>query len=70
LSSNSFLKGFSTKAMLSKSYVENYKINIKLAYPIMLGQVGHILTGIADSIMVATSVPVIWQPERLGTASI
>ncbi len=38
--------------MLSKSYVENYKINIKLAYPIMLGQVGHILTGIADSIMV------------------
>lgn len=38
--------------MLSSDYVSNYKINIKLAYPIMLGQVGHILTGIADSIMV------------------
>ncbi|MBX3044068.1 MAG: MATE family efflux transporter [Candidatus Kapabacteria bacterium] len=38
--------------MLSKPYIENYKINLSLAYPIMLGQVGHILTGIADSIMV------------------
>ena len=38
--------------MFSKNYIENYKINLKLAYPIMLGQVGHILTGIADSVMV------------------
>jgi MATE family multidrug resistance protein len=38
--------------MLIKSYLENFKINLNLAYPIMLGQVGHIMTGIADSIMV------------------
>jgi MATE family multidrug resistance protein len=38
--------------VLSKEYLKNYRINFRLAYPIMLGQVGHILTGIADNIMV------------------
>lgn len=38
--------------MFSKDYRNHYKINIKLAYPIIIGQVGHIMTGIADSIMV------------------
>ncbi len=38
--------------MFSRGYLNNYKINIKLAYPIMLGQAGHMVAGIADSIMV------------------
>ena len=37
--------------MFSKSYRNNYTINLKLAYPIMLGQAGHMIAGIADSIM-------------------
>lgn len=37
--------------MFSNKYIDNYKINLKLAYPIMLGQAGHMVAGIADSIM-------------------
>jgi len=39
------------KQMFSKQYLDNYKINIRLAAPIMLGQAGHMVAGIADSIM-------------------
>ena len=38
--------------MFSKDYIANYKITIKLAYPLMLGQAGHMMTNLADSIMV------------------
>lgn len=37
--------------MFSKQYIDSYKINLRLAYPIMLGQAGHMVAGIADSIM-------------------
>ena len=40
--------------MFSKQYTDNYKLIIKLAYPIMLGQAGHMIAGIADSIMVGS----------------
>ncbi len=35
-----------------KNYKKNINDNIQLAFPIMLGQVGHIIAGIVDSIMV------------------
>lgn len=38
--------------MFGKEYRKHYAANFKLAYPIVIGQVGHVLTGIADSIMV------------------
>jgi MATE family multidrug resistance protein len=40
--------------MFSKEYIENYKTNLKLAYPIVLGQVGHLITTVADTIMVGS----------------
>lgn len=38
--------------MLSPAYLREYKTNFKLASPVILGQVGHMATQIADSIMV------------------
>ncbi|HCQ15273.1 MAG TPA: MATE family efflux transporter [Cryomorphaceae bacterium] len=32
--------------------LEHYRKNIQLAWPVMLGQLGHVLVGLADSIMV------------------
>lgn len=34
------------------SFIQHFRINFKLAVPIMLGQVSHVVTGMADSIMV------------------
>jgi MATE family multidrug resistance protein len=31
---------------------EHYRKNIKIAWPVMLGQIGHVMVGLADSIMV------------------
>ena len=33
-------------------YTSEFKYNFKLAYPVMIGQLGHILVGFADNIMV------------------
>lgn len=38
--------------MLSSSYKEHYKRNFLLAYPVMLSQLGQVLVGVADSLMV------------------
>lgn len=38
--------------MLNDKYLEHYKKNMIVAYPIVLGQAGHIITHIADSMMV------------------
>ncbi|MCF6298048.1 MAG: MATE family efflux transporter [Flavobacteriaceae bacterium] len=35
-----------------KNYTSEFKYNLKLAYPIMIGHLGHILVGLADNIMV------------------
>lgn len=35
-----------------KKYTSEFKTNIKLAVPVMLGQLGHVLVGFADNIMV------------------
>jgi MATE family multidrug resistance protein len=38
--------------MFSKEYIEHYKENFKVAYPVILGQAGHMMASIADSMMV------------------
>lgn len=38
--------------MFSASYIKEYKTNLKLAYPVILGQVGHMITQITDGVMV------------------
>lgn len=43
--------------MVSALYKDHYKKNITLAVPVMLSQLGHVMVGVADSIMVG----------RLGT---
>ncbi|MEN8124355.1 MAG: MATE family efflux transporter [Bacteroidota bacterium] len=35
-----------------KNYTKEFKYNLKLAYPIMIGHLGHIFVGFADNIMV------------------
>jgi MATE family multidrug resistance protein len=37
---------------LSPTYKEQYKRNIQLAAPVMIGSLGHIMVGVADSLMV------------------
>ncbi|MDY0781445.1 MATE family efflux transporter [Tenacibaculum sp. IB213877] len=34
------------------SYTSEFKKNLKIAYPVMLGQLGHVLVGLADNLMV------------------
>ena len=34
------------------AYTKEFRTNVQLAYPVMLGQLGHVLVGLADNIMV------------------
>ncbi|NQW37018.1 MAG: MATE family efflux transporter [Flavobacteriales bacterium] len=38
--------------MRFSNYTKEFSYNLKLAYPVMLGQLGHVLVGLADNIMV------------------
>lgn len=38
--------------MQLRAYTKEFKTNLMLAYPIMLGQLGHIMVAFADNIMV------------------
>ncbi|WP_304156168.1 MATE family efflux transporter [Mesonia mobilis] len=38
--------------MQLKAYTKEFKKNLNIAYPVMLGQLGHVLVGLADNIMV------------------
>lgn len=38
--------------MKLKNYTSEFKYNLRLAYPVMIGQLGHVLVGFADNIMV------------------
>ncbi len=38
--------------MINKEYKVHFKINWQIAYPLVLGQAGHMITSIADTIMV------------------
>lgn len=38
--------------ILSQTYKEHYRTNLKLAFPVMMSQLGHVLVGVVDSLMV------------------
>jgi MATE family multidrug resistance protein len=38
--------------MFLKQYSSHFKVNFYLAYPVMLSQLGHVMVGVADSVMV------------------
>lgn len=38
--------------MLNRAYMDHVKVNWHLAYPVMLSQLGHVMMGVTDSIMV------------------
>ncbi|MDR6300513.1 MATE family efflux transporter [Mesonia maritima] len=38
--------------MRFQAYTKEFSKNLKIAYPVMLGQLGHVLVGLADNIMV------------------
>ena len=40
-----------------KQYTSEFQKNLQLAYPVMLGQLGHVLVGFADNIMVGELGP-------------
>lgn len=39
-------------AVFSQAYITQYKKNLKIAYPVVLGQIGHMITQLADTLMV------------------
>ncbi len=53
--------------MESKDYKEHFKRNISLAYPVMLSQLGHIMVGVADSVMVGQLGAVALASVSLGS---
>jgi MATE family multidrug resistance protein len=38
--------------MVGEKYIEHFKKNFTLGYPVMLSQLGHVMVGVADSVMV------------------
>jgi MATE family multidrug resistance protein len=40
--------------VLTKKYIQHYKENLKIAFPVAFSQLGHIAVGVADTIMVGT----------------
>ena len=40
--------------LISSTYKAHYKLNLKLAIPVMLSQLGHVFVGVTDSVMVGS----------------
>ncbi|MEY2692510.1 MAG: Multidrug resistance protein NorM [Bacteroidota bacterium] len=47
-----YICGFKTICLNLSQYTKEFRYNIQLAYPVMLGMLGHTLIGIVDNIMV------------------
>lgn len=54
--------------MFSKEYISSYKKTFTLAFPVVLSQLGHILVGVADSIMVGRTGAVPLAAVSLGNS--
>ena len=46
------MKKFKKLSWFSETYKEQYKRNLTLAFPVMIGSLGHVMVGVADSVMV------------------
>jgi len=49
-----------------KKYTAEFNTNLKLAYPVMLGQLGHMLVGLADTFMIGR----LGDPSQLAAVSL
>ena len=49
-----------------KKYTLEFNTNLKLAYPVMLGQLGHMLVGLADTVMIGK----LGDPKQLAATSL
>jgi MATE family multidrug resistance protein len=52
--------------MFGKEYIDNYRKTFTLAFPVVLSQLGHVLVGVADSIMVGRTGTVPLAAVSLG----
>lgn len=52
------------------AYTKEFKTNLSLAYPVMLGQLGHVMVGLADNIMVGQLGPAPLAAVSLGNSLI
>ncbi len=46
------MRTIKSRIMQLSAYTKEFKKNLSIAYPVMLGQLGHVLVGLADNIMV------------------
>jgi MATE family multidrug resistance protein len=49
-----------------RQYTKEFKVNLLLAYPVIVGQVGHLLIGVADDMMVGRLI----KPNTLAATSL
>ena len=49
-----------------ETYRHHFRVNFNLAYPVMLSQLGHMLVGVADSVMVGQTGTVPLAAVSLG----
>ena len=54
--------------MQLSQYTKEFKTNLSIAYPIMLGQLGHILVALADNLMVGQLGPAQLAAVSLGNS--
>jgi MATE family multidrug resistance protein len=53
-----------------KPYTREFRYNLQLAYPVMIGQLGHVLVGFADNLMVGQLGPAPLAAVSLGNSFI
>jgi MATE family multidrug resistance protein len=63
-----FLLSQTVKIMNLKKYTSEFKTNLKLATPVVLGSLGHMLVGLADDMMVGVIGPVELAATSLGNS--
>ena len=61
---------FKKRKVTFSNYTKEFKYNLKLAYPVILGMIGHTLVGIVDNIMVGKIGPTELAAVSLGNSFI
>nr|WP_239106981.1 MATE family efflux transporter [Flavobacterium macrobrachii] len=64
------VSGLKNARVTFSNYTKEFKYNLKLAYPVILGMIGHTLVGIVDNIMVGKIGPTELAAVSLGNSFI
>lgn len=64
------VSGLKNAIVTFSNYTKEFKYNLKLAYPVILGMIGHTLVGIVDNIMVGKIGPTELAAVSLGNSFI